>query len=213
MIDLNRVTSIDLKLTINPIGVLTMSRNIFASAAIALAVAFAAPVAQADTLAEILLSDGDMFDNNQNDFDIVTEAVLATGLGAAANEMELTAFLPTDKAFRILVEDLYGFSIKNEEALFNAIVANLGVEAVTEVLLYHLVSGTYLASDVVGAGDGAMIPTLLGPEVTLDFRGKRQIRLMDGVDSMRDPIVRQTDIVADNGVAHVIDRVLLPPAE
>ena len=103
MIKLNRVRSIDLKLTINPIGVFTMSRNIFASAAIALAVAFAAPVAQADSLAEILLSDGDMFDNNQNDFDIVTEAVLATGLGAAANEMELTAFLPTDKAFRILV--------------------------------------------------------------------------------------------------------------
>ena len=190
-----------------------MSRNIFASAAIALAVAFAAPVAQADSLADILLSDGNQFDRNQNDFDIVTEAIIATGLDGAADMMELTAFLPTDKAFRILVEDFYGLSIKNEEALFNAIVANLGVEAVTDVLLYHLVSGTYLAADVVGAGDGAMIPTLLGPEVTLDFRGKHQIRLMDGVDSMRDPIVRQTDIVADNGVAHVIDRVLLPPAE
>ena len=190
-----------------------MSKNIFASAAIALALAFTAPVAEAASLADILLSDGDEFDRNQNDFDIVTQAVLATGLGPAAETMELTAFLPTDKAFRILVEDLYGLSIKNEEALFNAIVATLGVETVTDVLLYHLVPGTFLASDVVNAGSGAMIPTLLGPDLTLDFRGKYQIRLVDGDDSLRDPIVRQTDIIADNGVAHVIDRVLLPPVE
>ena len=187
-----------------------MSKKLFVSAAIALSLAFTVPVAQADSLADILLSDGNEFDSNQNDFDIVTEAVLATGLGGAADTMELTAFLPTDKAFRILVEDLYGLSIKDEEALFNAIVTTLGPETVTDILLYHLVPGTYLASDVVSAGNGAMIPTLLGQDLTLDFRGKYQIRLADGDDSLRDPIVRQTDIVADNGVAHVIDRVLVP---
>ena len=79
-----------------------MSKKLFASAAIALALAFTVSVSQADSLADILLSDGDEFDSNQNDFDIVTQAVVATGLAGAADTMELTAFLPTDKAFRII---------------------------------------------------------------------------------------------------------------
>lgn len=173
-----------------------------------------APSAQADegmTLADILLSDGDRFDTNQNDFDIVTEAVIATGLGDAAGSLELTAFLPTDKAFRILVEDLYGVSIMDEAALFDAIVAALGVDTVRNVLFYHLVAGTVMAADVVAAGDGAMVPTLLpGASLEIDFKGKGQIRLIDAATSLRDPIIRATDIVASNGVAHVIDRVLVP---
>jgi len=170
-----------------------------------------ASTSQADSLADILLSDGDQFDTNQNDFDIVTEAVLAAGLGDAADTMELTAFLPTDKAFRILVEDLYGISIKDEEALFNAIVDTLTLDVVTDVLLYHLVPGTYQAADVVDLGEGYVVETLLTDATfTIDFRGQAQIRLIDNEPSLRDPIIRATDLLADNGVAHVIDRVLLP---
>jgi uncharacterized surface protein with fasciclin (FAS1) repeats len=192
-----------------------MKKKLTAALATAIAATVAlAPSAQADegmTLAEILLSDGDQFDANQNDFDIVTEAVIATGLAGAAGTLELTAFLPTDKAFRILVEDLYGVSIKDEAALFGAIVAALGVDTVRNVLYYHLVGGTVLAADVVAAGDGAMVPTLLpGASLEIDFKGKGQIRLIDAATSLRDPIIRATDIVASNGVAHVIDRVLVP---
>lgn len=187
-----------------------MPKSIFSTVAIALALTLSAPALQADTLAGYLTSDGDRFDSDQNDFDIVTEAIIATGLDVAADTMELTVFLPTDKAFRILVDDLYGLSIKDEEALFDAIVATLGVDTVRDILYYHLVSGTVLAEDVVDAGNGAMVPTLLGQYLTLEFKGKHQIRLEDGADSLRNPIVRQTDIMADNGVAHVIDRVLVP---
>ncbi|MBT8059524.1 MAG: fasciclin domain-containing protein [Gammaproteobacteria bacterium] len=190
-----------------------MLKKVFSTLTVTLALGFAATTANADTLADILTSDGDRFDTNQNDFDIVTEAVLATGLGGAAATLELTAFLPTDKAFRILVEDLYGLSIKDEEALFNAIVETLTVPVVEQVLLYHLVSGTFAAADVIALGEGFMVPTLLGPTFTIDFKGKAQIRLIDGAPDLRDPIVRQVNIFADNGVAHVIDRVLLPPMD
>jgi uncharacterized surface protein with fasciclin (FAS1) repeats len=78
------------------------------------------------------------------------------------------------------------------------------------VLLYHLVGGTVMAADVVAAGDGAPVLTLLGPSLELDFKGKGQIRLIDEAGSLRDPIIRATDIMASNGVAHVIDRVLVP---
>ena len=189
-----------------------MIKKFITSLAVTGMLSLAAASAQADTLADILLSDGDMFDSNQNDFDIVTEAVLATGLGEAAATLELTAFLPTDKAFRILVEDVYGLSIKDEAALFDAIVATLGVDTVRNILFYHLVAGTVMAADVVAAGDGASVDTLLeGESLTLDFKGKAQIRLVDAAPDLRDPIIRAVDIEASNGVAHVIDRVLLPP--
>ena len=44
----------------------------------------------------------------------------------------------------------------------------------------------------------------------VQFKGKKQIRLVDDGGPGRDPIVRAVDITASNGVAHVIDRVLIP---
>lgn len=180
-----------------------------------------APAAQADEpplppLAEILLADGDLFDSNQNDFDIVTQAILACSeLAGPAGDPEaaLTVFLPTDKAFRILVDDLFEVSIKDEAELFGAIAAALGCDAVEAVLQYHIAPGVFPAADLIAAGDGAMVPTLLGLPLEVDFKGKGQIRLVDGTDSLRDPIIRATDIEASNGVAHVLDRVLVPPLD
>jgi len=191
-----------------------MMKKLIAGAALTLTLSFTATAAQADTLADIL-GEPYQFDRNQNDFDIVTSALDATGLlpAAADPNATLTAFLPTDRAFRILVDDLYGISIKNEEALFDAIVDTLGPAAVTDVLKYHLVGSTLMAADVLAAGDGYQVDTLLdGEYFTLRIRGKGKysIRLVDNAVDLRDPIVRITDIEADNGVAHVIDRVLLP---
>jgi uncharacterized surface protein with fasciclin (FAS1) repeats len=172
-----------------------------------------ATAAQAQTLAGILLSDEDMFDKNQNDFDIVTEAILAcSDLAGPASDPEasLTAFLPTDKAFRILVEDVYGVSIKDEATLFATIATTLGCETIESVLKYHIVPGEIYAADVLALEDGTSVTTLLGATFAVDFKGRGQIRLMDNESALRDPIIRTTDIMADNGVAHVIDRVLLP---
>lgn len=196
-----------------------MKKHIIAAAAIALGVtATIAPAAQADepTLAAILTADGDRFDRNQNDFDLVTEALIATNsinglVDAASAPGEYTVFLPTDKAFRILVEDLLGVSIKDEETLFNAIVATVGAPGVSDILLYHVVPLEADSGTVLALGDGFEVPTLLGESFELDFKGKKpQIRLVDDGGPGRDPIVRTFDIQASNGVAHAIDRVLIP---
>ena len=204
-----------------------MKKKILAAAAIAVgATAAVAPTAQAETftLADALLLDDRGFDSNQNDFDIVTEALLAEdedenllfpGLAAAASDptATLTVFLPTDKAFRILVEDLGLGSIKDEEALFNAIVATVGVDRVGQILSYHIAPVVADADTVVNLlGDGFAVPTVEGSTFELEFKGmKPQIRLVDEAGPGRDPIVRIPDAVeADNGVAHVIDRVLIP---
>jgi len=200
-----------------------MKKQLIAAAAIALgATSIMGASAQAEdlTLAEVLLSDsaGDTagFDTNQNDFDIVTQALLATdglnGLASAASdaEAELTVFLPTDKAFRILVEDLLGVSIKDEAALFGAIVDTVGVPAVSDILKYHVVSGI-ADSSVVATLGGVDVPTMLDDATfQVQFKGRKQIRLVDDGGPGRDPIVRAVDIEGSNGVAHVIDRVLIP---
>ena len=202
-----------------------MKKQIIAAAAIALGVtSIVGTAAQADghtppTLAQILLSDSagdvDGFDTNQNDFDIVTQALLATdgfnGLATAAGTpgANVTVFLPTDKAFRILVEDLGLGSIKDESDLFDAIVATVGAPAVSDILKYHVVAGI-ADSSVVATLGGADVETLLGETFQVQFKGKQQIRLVDDGGPGRDPIVRAVDIEASNGVAHVIDRVLIP---
>src|SRR6478672_3271858 len=81
------------------------------------------------TLAEILLSDSakdnaDGFDQRWNDFDIVTQAVLLYPdlVAAASNpDLDLTVFLPTDQAFRKLVQDLTGQQLKTEAEVFGAV--------------------------------------------------------------------------------------------
>jgi len=67
-------------------------------------------------LAEVLLADGDTFDHNQYDYDILTQAVLAvlaskpdSAVGVLTDgSVALTAFLPTDKAFKRTVKELTG---------------------------------------------------------------------------------------------------------
>jgi uncharacterized surface protein with fasciclin (FAS1) repeats len=176
----------------------------------------------AGTLADFLLADGDMFDTDQTDFDIVTQALLVcsnTGsdfdLVAAASDpsASLTAFLPTDKAFRILVEDVYGVAIKDEAELFAAIAAELGCGTIEDVLAYHIAPMEILAADVLAKEEGDTVMTVLtGATFSLAFKGRGQIRLVDNEPALRDPILRDFDIMADNGVAHVLDRVLLPIA-
>src|SRR6476619_1481339 len=100
------------------------------------------------SLAALLAKDGSGFDNNWNDYDILDNAVHAV-LAAdpkspvavlADGSVPLTAFLPTDRAFRRLASDLTGKNYTSEKAVFAA-VASLGVPTVEKVLLYHVVPG------------------------------------------------------------------------
>ena len=123
---------------------------------------------------------------------LLAAAVDAAGLsGALSGEDTLTVFAPTDAAITALVEAL---EITPAELL--------ALETLTDILKYHVVNGLAMSSDL---SDGQMIATLLGPDVTVTIND-------EGV-FINDAQVTVVDIMADNGVVHVIDAVLLPPTD
>lgn len=124
-------------------------------------------------------------------FTTLVAAVQAAGLvDALKAEGPLTVFAPTDDAFA-----------KLPAGTVEGLLAD--IPALTDILLYHVVSGKVMAADVVTL-DSA--PTLLGKNVT--------ITVTDGKVYLNgNAQVIITDIEASNGVIHVIDTVLLPIAE
>jgi uncharacterized surface protein with fasciclin (FAS1) repeats len=104
-----------------------------------------------------------------------------------SGEGPFTVFAPTDDAFAKLSEGTV-------EALLN------DIPTLTNILLYHVVSGEVLAEQVVGLEEAQ---TVLGENVS--------VRVEDGNVYINDSMAVLTDIMADNGVIHVIDTVLLPP--
>ncbi len=126
---------------------------------------------------------------NSEDHTVLEAAVLAADLaGALSAEGPFTVFAPTDAAFTALLEAL---EVSAEELL--------AYEELTDVLLYHVVGAQALAADLT---DGQEITTLLDQDVTITINGM-------GV-FVNEAMVTVADIIADNGVVHVIDAVLLP---
>src|SRR5690606_39135672 len=135
--------------------------------------------------------------------DIVDTAVadgrftsLAAALAAAdlvetlKGEGPFTVFAPTDDAFANL-----------PEGTVESLLLPENLEQLKSILLYHVVSGKVLASDVVTLTSAE---TVLGEDVT--------IKVEDGKVFLNDTVeVIITDVEASNGVIHVIDAVLLPP--
>jgi len=119
-------------------------------------------------------------------FTTLVEAVKAAGLvETLKGEGPFTVFAPTDEAFA-----------KIAKADLDALLADK--EKLTAVLTYHVVPGKVLAADVVKL-DSAK--TVQGGTVTIDTS--------DGV-KVDDAKVVKTDVMASNGVIHVIDTVILP---
>lgn len=207
----------------------TAVRTTAAAAATAAAVALAAAPAQADheapaagSLAEVLAADGDAFDRQGRDFDVLDRAVrtvLEAKPGSAVavladGSTPLTAFLPNDLAFKRLVTDLTGTEPETEQAAFDA-VASLGVDTVETVLLFHVVPGEGIPLAAARQADGAELTTAQGGVVTVDVRGQgkgRKVRLVDADPNDADPRVldRYADITAGEQVGHGINRVLRP---
>jgi uncharacterized surface protein with fasciclin (FAS1) repeats len=170
------------------------------------------------SLAQVLAADGHHFDRKWGDFDILDAAVLAvldakpkSPVGVLAKrKVRLTAFLPTDRAFRSLAATLTGSRPKSEKATFNALAKAAGIDTIETVLLYHVVPGrTLTAAKVVGA-DGKKLTTAQGGKITVRV-GKKQVRLVDADPDLRNPRVVATNINKGNPqIAHAIDRVLLP---
>jgi transforming growth factor-beta-induced protein len=125
------------------------------------------------------------------DFSILVEAVSKAGLAEALSAQgPFTVFAPTNAAF----EKLFG------ELGVNGI-EDLTAEQLTPILTYHVVSGKVMSSDLTNTSVG-----------TLNEGKSIKIDLTDGV-KINDSKVVTADITGENGVIHVIDKVLIPAAE
>ena len=96
-----------------------------------------------------------------------------------------TVFAPTDEAFAKLPPGTVESLLKDPPAL-------------KKILLYHVVPGRILAAQVLAAGT---LPTVNGQPLTISNTSGPKVN---------DAAIVATDIVARNGVIHVIDAVLLP---
>ena len=103
---------------------------------------------------------------------------------------QFTVFAPTDQAFTDLLT-----------ALDVDATTLLGIENLSDVLLYHVLDGAYYASDVV-AGAPFTMATLEGTDV--------EFTVMDGKAYINGVEIVTTDILTTNGVIHVIEEVILP---
>lgn len=123
------------------------------------------------------------------DFKTLVTAVKAADLvETLKGEGPFTVFAPTDAAFAKIPKETLDGLLKDKKAL-------------TGVLTYHVVAGKVMAADVVKV-DSAK--TVQGEKVT--------VKAKDGKVMINNAQVVKTDIVCSNGVIHVIDAVLLPPA-
>ena len=122
-------------------------------------------------------------------FTTLVAAVEAAGLvETLKGEGPFTVFAPTDEAFAALPEGTVDGLLADPEAL-------------TKILTYHVVPGSVMAADLT---DGMTAATVEGQDVTFTVGDTVMVN---------DATVTTPDIMATNGVIHVIDAVIMPPAE
>jgi uncharacterized surface protein with fasciclin (FAS1) repeats len=123
-------------------------------------------------------------------FNTLAAALQAAGLvDALKGEGPFTVFAPTDAAFAALPEGTVENLLKPENK-----------DTLVAVLTYHVVSGKIMSSDITGAVSPA---TLQGATIDVVPAG--------GGVTVNGANVVAADVVASNGVIHVIDAVILPP--
>ena len=124
-------------------------------------------------------------------FTTLLAAAEAAGLvETLQGEGPFTVFAPTDAAFAALPAGTLDSLLADPEAL-------------KKILLYHVVSGSVKAADVVNMTSA---PSVEGSPIA--------IAVKDGMVYLNDAAkVTATDVMASNGVIHVIDQVILPPAQ
>jgi uncharacterized surface protein with fasciclin (FAS1) repeats len=147
-------------------------------------------------------AEGDTSDDEPMDapgtiVEVASEAGSFTTLLAAATAADLaetlsgegpfTVFAPTDEAFAAVPADVLEKLLLPEN-----------VEVLKSILLYHVVSGATVTSDMVAAGEVEMAN---GDSATIATEGGVTI---DGAN------VVTVDVMASNGVIHVIDAVIIP---
>ncbi len=155
----------------------------------------------------VAASGGGTPDANSHDYDLLIQAVTATGLAPvlADTSKKFTVFAPNDRAFMRLVEDLTGAAPASEADALTTITTALTIDQIKNVLLYHVVADRKLGP----------VAVLVAGKITMANGGiikPRGITIRDANDAFRNPrlVLSGLNIQASNGVIHTIDRVLLP---
>ena len=126
-----------------------------------------------------------------DDFNTLVTAVQAAGLvETLKGDGPFTVFAPTDAAFAALPEGALDSLLADKDQL-------------AAVLTYHVVPGKVMAADI--AGKSLNVATVQGSEVAIDATGD--------APTINGATIVTTDVEASNGVIHIIDAVILPPAE
>ena len=128
----------------------------------------------------------------RDDLKTLTSLLESTGLNETLSSgfFVFTIFAPTDNAF-------------NEADNLNAIIARFGGE--TNLLLYHTLGNKIISSEALT--DGLILNTELSPIITVS-NGTSDTGIIDITGSRSNVIV--SDILASNGIIHIIDKVLIP---
>ena len=126
---------------------------------------------------------------NTGNHDSLVAALSHAGLvDTLSGEGPFTVFAPTDEAFAAAGIDLSTFDTDAENA------------TLTDILLYHVYFGAVNAADVT---DGLTVQMMNGDDATFS--------VTNGTVMVGDATVTAADVMASNGVIHVIDTVLMPP--
>jgi len=127
-------------------------------------------------------------------FTTLIAALQATGLDQtlSARDGSFTVFAPTDEAFAELGQDT-----------IDALLAD--TDTLTDILLYHVISGAEVAAVDAMTLTGQTQEMANGDDLAISMCGTALcVNLSD---------VTSEDLQADNGIVHVINKVMLPPAE
>ena len=145
------------------------------------------PVAPADpqSIVDVATANGS--------FTTLIAALEATGLDTTLSDMDskFTVFAPTDDAFALLGQDV-----------IDALLAD--TDTLSDILTYHVISGEVDSSAAISSA-GSLVEMVNGDSIGLSLDGDNLL--------VNTATVILVDVAADNGVIHVIDAVLMPPAD
>lgn len=172
------------------------------------------------SLAEVLAADGNRFDRQWDDFDIVEKAVYRVLRAKpdspvavlADGDTALTAFVPTDRAFRRLVRDLTGHTLHRERGVWRAVKSVADADTLEAILLYHVVPGATITYWQARQADEARLTTALGAKIRVNVIGTT-VRLRDrDRDDLNPQVIKRLKNInkGNEQIAHGINRVLRP---
>jgi uncharacterized surface protein with fasciclin (FAS1) repeats len=132
------------------------------------------------------------------EFTTLVAALDKAGLVETFNgNRQFTVFAPTNDAFDAAAKAL----LKNDNATGMDLIEALDVATLTAVLQYHVTLGDRNAQSVVSAGQLRMLDG-----------NAAAVSVMNGSAYIAGAKILQADVLASNGIIHVIDSVILPPS-